>query len=57
VLDGGESGGIECGIALRVAYVGAWVMIALAVDAATAISVWYAGKCTRGWLESQAFLD
>jgi len=31
-LDGGESGGIECGIALRVACGGAWVMIAVAVS-------------------------
>jgi len=30
-LDGGESGGIECGLALRVGSFGAWVMVAVAV--------------------------
>src|SRR5579885_2394847 len=30
-LDGGESGGIECGIALRVACGGAWATMAAAV--------------------------
>src|SRR5579885_1367103 len=53
-LDGGESGGIECGIALRVACGGAWVTMAVAVVCSSGYQCLLCRQVYQGWREKSS---